>query len=132
LLALVALSFVQYWRERHLLEEQAQVTAVQFGQLVTGSLRQAMLLNDPGLAREILSGINDRQTIERAEIVDLQGAVLVESRPRQAGELQHVSEPGCNACHRVAATLRPAAAVIATDTGLVRVAVPIENEPACA
>ncbi len=132
LLALSTLSIVHYWRERHLLLDQAQVTALQFGQVVIGSLRQSMLVNDPGLARDILTGINSRQTIERAEIVDLQGQVLVDSETRQPGQLQHVSEPGCNTCHRLAPQHRPTAAVITTDADLMRVAVPINNEPACA
>jgi signal transduction histidine kinase len=132
LLALSTLSVVHYWRTRDLLGDQARVTAQQFGQLVIGSLRQSMLVNDPQLTRDILAGINGRQTVERAQIVDLQGQVLVDSAPQQPGELQHVSEPGCNACHRLAPEHRPPAAVVTTDADLMRVAVPIDNEPACA
>ncbi len=132
LLALSTLSVVHYWRERDLLEDQARVTAVQFGQLVIGSLRQSMLVNNSGLTRDILASINSRQTFQRAEIVDLQGQVLVDSETRQPGELQHVSEPGCTTCHRLAPEHRPSAAVITTDADLIRVAVPIDNEPACA
>ncbi|MEP7357055.1 MAG: hypothetical protein ABI847_07435, partial [Anaerolineales bacterium] len=43
LLALSGLSVAHYWRERDLLQEQARLTALQFGQLVIGSLRQSML-----------------------------------------------------------------------------------------
>ena len=132
LLALSSVSVIHYWRERNLLQEQARLMAVQFGQIVIGSLRESMLENDPGETRVILTDINSRQTIERTEIVDLDGGVLVDSGPRQAGELQHVVEPGCNACHRLAPQHRPSAAVITTDTDLLRVAVPINNEPACA
>ncbi|MEP7356110.1 MAG: sensor histidine kinase, partial [Anaerolineales bacterium] len=121
-----------YWRERDLLQEQARLTALQFGQLVIGSLRQSMLDNDPALIRHILAGINSRQTIERAEIVNLEGGVLIDGGPRQAGEIQHVSEPGCTTCHRLAPEHRPSAAVIATQADLMRVAIPIDNEPACA
>ncbi len=131
LLALAGLSIVHYWRERNLLEQQAQLTAQQFGQLVIGSLRQSMIDNDPDDARDILMGINGRQTIERAEIVNLNGGVLVESGAPAAGELQHVAEPGCTACHRLAPEHRPSAVVITTDASLMRVAVPIDNESAC-
>jgi signal transduction histidine kinase len=46
--------------------------------------------------------------------------------------VQQVAEPGCTACHRVSAEKRPETAVVISDATLMRVAVPIDNDPACA
>src|SRR3990170_6996044 len=63
LLALALLSLVHYWRERHLLEDQARLSAIQFGQVITGSLRHSMLVNDPGMLMAVLDDIGARETI---------------------------------------------------------------------
>ena len=128
LLALSALSLVHYWRERHLLEDQARLSAIQFGQVITGSLRHSMLVNDPGMLMAVLDDIGARETIERAQVVDLQGQVVIDSGPNRDGQVQHVVEPGCMACHRLSPETRPDTAVLSTDTDVMRVAVPINNE----
>jgi signal transduction histidine kinase len=132
LLALSALSLVHYWRERHLLEDQARLSAIQFGQVITGSLRHSMLVNDPGMLMAVLDDIGARETIERAQVVDLQGQVVIDSGPNRDGQVQHVVEPGCMACHRLSPETRPDTAVLSTDTDVMRIAVPINNEPECA
>ncbi len=134
LLALSALSLVHYWRERHLLADQARLSATQFGRVITGSLRHSMMVNDPGMLSAVLDDIGARETIERAQIVNLAGQVVVDSDPDRDGDAygQHVVEPGCMACHRLSPESRPDTAVLSTDTDVMRVAVPINNEPACA
>jgi signal transduction histidine kinase len=132
LLALAVLSLVHYWRERHLLEDQARLSAIQFGQVITGSLRHSMLVNDPGMLAAVLNDIGAREAIERAQIVDINGQVVVDTGPQRAGEAQHVVEPGCMACHRLAPEKRPDTTVLSADVSVMRVAVPINNEPECA
>jgi signal transduction histidine kinase len=132
LLALGLLSLVHYWRERHLLEDQAQLAAAQFGQMVKSSLRHSMLTNDPQMALAVLRDLYDNQSIERAQIVNVQGRVLVDSGLGGSGEVQHVVEPGCMDCHRRAAGARPAEVVLPTVSGALRVAVPLDNDPDCA
>ncbi|MCC6187404.1 MAG: HAMP domain-containing protein, partial [Anaerolineales bacterium] len=132
LLTLAGLSLVHFWRERHLLTDQARLTATQIGETVVGGLRHSMLANNPHMVEAILSDINRRQAIDRAQIVDLGGNVLVGDGPARAGQVQPVVEPGCAACHRAPAEARPTTAVVASDADRVRVAVPIDNEPACA
>jgi signal transduction histidine kinase len=131
LLALAGLSLLHYWRERGLLEAQARLTAQQIGQVVGGGLQHAMLAHDAGMLSDVLAGVGRQQSIERAQIVDLDGNVLVESGFDRDGHVQHVAEPGCNACHRLSPDRRPAAAVVSADVELIRVAVPIYNEPEC-
>ena len=131
-LTLSLLSLAHYWRERHLLADQAQLTATQISQVVLGGLRQSMLANHPTLMDSVLADITARETIERAQIMDLDGTVLVDTGPARQGVVQSVAEPGCTACHRVAAAQRPAAVVVNSDAQALRVAVPIDNEPECA
>ncbi|HLE30448.1 MAG TPA: sensor histidine kinase [Anaerolineales bacterium] len=132
LLALALLSLVHYWRERHLLEEQARLTAAQFGQVIKGGLWHTMLVNDTDMIVVALRNIRERETIERAQIVNLSGAVLADSATgEEAGQIQHVVEPGCMECHRLAPQARPTAAVLSTASGALRVAVPLDNEPEC-
>ena len=131
LLALALLSLVHYWRERHLLEEQARLTAAQFGQVIKGSLWHSMLINDANMVAASLRHIRERETIERAQIVNLEGQVLADSASGEAGQIQHVVEPGCMECHRRAPAARPTAVVLSTATGTLRVAVPLDNEPEC-
>jgi len=131
LLALALLSFVHYWRERHLLEEQARLTAAQFGQMIKGSLWHSMLINDANMVTASLRHIRARETIERAQIVNLEGQVLADSASAKAGQIQHVVEPGCMECHRRAPPARAPAVVLSTATETLRVAVPLDNEPEC-
>jgi len=132
LLTLSLLSLAHYWRQRNLLADQAGLTAGQISQVVLGGLRQSMLANHPTLVGAVLTDIAARHTIDRAQITDLDGRVLVDSGPAFAGQVQSVSEPGCTACHRLAPADRPGTAVVTRDAELLRVAVPIDNEPACA
>ncbi|MCC7360063.1 MAG: HAMP domain-containing protein [Anaerolineales bacterium] len=131
-LTLTLLSLAHYWRERHLLTDQAQLTATQISQVVLGSLRQSMLANHPTLMDAVLADITARDTIERAQIMDSDGRVLVDSGLARPGVVQSVTEPGCTACHRAAPGQRPAAVVVNSDAHALRVAVPINNEPECA
>jgi signal transduction histidine kinase len=132
LLTLSGLSLVHFWRERHLLADQAEIAATQLGQSVVAGLRHSMLANDPTMAEAVLADFRTRDTVERAQIVALDGQVLVDSGPAHAGQVQQAAEPGCTTCHRVATEKRPETAVVTRDANLMRVAVPIDNEPACA
>lgn len=132
LLALAALSLVHYWRERHLLEDQARLTAAQFGQVIKSSLRHSMLVNDPNMVFTALNDLSQRETIQRAQIVNLDGRVLIDSVTNTPGQVQHVVEPGCTECHRRAVGTRPAAAVLTANEDALRVAVPLDNDPDCA
>ncbi len=132
LLAFLLLSAIHYQRELHLLETQAQQTAMQMGHMVIGSLRHAMLTNDDGALNAVMRDLTARQTIGRTQIVDLEGRVLADSGPGRAGLVRSVAEPGCTACHRLSPADWPEAAVLAGEPELMRVAVPIDNGPECA
>jgi signal transduction histidine kinase len=132
LLALTGLSLAHYWRQRDMLADQSRLAAAQIGSAVVAGLRQSMLANDPAMIAAVLADMGARRMLDRAQIVNLKGQVLLDSGPTRPGQVQHAAEPGCTACHRVQAEQRPAAALVTSDASLVRVAVPINNEPACA
>jgi len=132
LLVLAGLSLAHYWRQRDVLVEQSRLAAAQIGQVMVAGLRHSMLMNDPAVMETVLADMGARQLLNRAQIVNLDGQVLVDSGLNQAGDVQHVAEPGCTACHRLQLEQRPGAALVTSDTAHVRVAVPIDNEPACA
>lgn len=130
-IALTIVSLAHYWREQHLLEEQASLMAMQFGQVISSSLRQSMLMNDNNLLARLLDDLG-QETIERAQIVNMEGRVVIDNGSKQAGQVQQVAEPGCTACHRLSPNLRPPTAILPSTSGLLRLATPIDNEPACA
>jgi signal transduction histidine kinase len=131
LLVLAGLSLAHYWRQRDLLVDQSRLAAAQIGQMVVAGLRHSMLNNDPGMAAAMLTDLDQRELLNRAQIVGLDGAVWLDSGPSQAGEVQHAAEPGCTACHRLQAAQRPAAALVTSDAAQMRIAVPIDNAPEC-
>lgn len=131
-LILASLSLVHYWRERQLLQEQARLTAVQFGHVITASLRQSMLSGDSSQWSTVLTDIGSMPAVQRVQIVKLEGQVVTDSGTGAVDQVQHVVEPGCTACHRVAADRRPETLVTSIPGPALRVAMPINNEPACA
>jgi signal transduction histidine kinase len=131
-LILASLSLVHYWRERHLLEDQARLSAVQFGHVITASLRQAMLSGKTEAWSTVLRDIGGMPAFERAQIINLDGVVVAESGTRPPDQVQSVAEPGCNACHRVSADSRPRSLVTPIPGQALRVAMPIDNEADCA
>jgi signal transduction histidine kinase len=132
LLIFTGLSFLHYWRASHLLEEQARLTAVQFGRVITASLRHSMLSDDGLALATILGDIGGMPAVERAQIVNVRGEVVTDSGAGPADQVQHVVEPGCTACHRLSPERRPATLVTSLPDQALRIAIPINNEPECA
>lgn len=132
LVALASLSLMHYWRERHLAEDQARLTVSQLGQVMTGSLRHTMLANDREMLSQMLSDIGAMDTVERVQLLDLSGEVKVSSAPTEIGQIWRMENPGCNECHQYPPEERPRTVLLSTETGTLRIAAPIANEPACA
>jgi len=131
LLALSSLSLLHYWRERNLVEDQAQLAVTQLGQVLTSSLRHTMLVNDREMLARVLSDVGTIDTIERVQILDLAGQVKVASDASEVGQLRRVEDPGCSECHRFTPEMRPRTVLLSSEAGMLRIAAPIANEPAC-
>jgi signal transduction histidine kinase len=132
LIALSAFSYVNFLRERRLLEAQLRSTASQLGSVMTGGLRQAMLVNDRTLISGVLEDIAGMGTIERVRVLDSGAVVRFDTGHEEVGVgLQPSTAPGCVECHTHEPASRPRAVLLSSPAGTLRIATPIDNETAC-
>ncbi len=131
LLALASFSLAQYLRQRNLLESQARHTAAQLGEVVLGSLRHAMLTNDRTLMDTVIRDVGQMDALDRVLVIDLQKVVRFDSTGTEVGTFERTAEPGCQECHAYPPEQRPRAIYRSDQPGMLRVATPILNEPAC-
>jgi signal transduction histidine kinase len=131
MLALASLSVAHYLRGRELVESQVRTTAAQLGQVLTGSLRRAMLANDNAMITDVLQDVGNMGTINRVRIVDSEGIVRLDSQSTELGQQKVTDQPGCVECHIDPPATRPRAVLLTTASGILRIATPINNEVAC-
>ena len=81
LLILIALSLMNYWRERQLLEDQIRLTALLSGEMVMDTLHHAMLTNNQEMLAETLVKMGELENIQQVQIVGLDGRVRAHSNP---------------------------------------------------
>jgi signal transduction histidine kinase len=129
---LSALALMHYSRERHLAEDQARLAVIQLGEVMTGSLRHAMIMNNREMLVAMLNDIGTMDTIEQVQILDLAGEVKVSSKPAEVGQVWRMENPGCNDCHQYPPETRPRTVLLPAQEGVLRIASPIANEQACA
>ncbi|MEW5958308.1 MAG: sensor histidine kinase [Chloroflexota bacterium] len=132
LLVLTLLSVIQYWRGSQLLEDQIRLTAVQLGDVVTGSLRHAMLTNDRDMLAWTLVDMSAMENVLQVQIVAPNGEVRVDSRNEAVGMIMERGDPGCIECHQFPAGSRPRTTRYSRLADGLRISTPIANEPACA
>ncbi len=126
------LSANHFSRERQLLQAQVQLAAEQLAAVTLGSLRHGMLLNDEGMLVTTLADIEKLDNLERVQIIDNKGVVWASTDPLARGTQHLVSESECEACHQAGNTLGALTSALIGSNGLLRTALPIPNEPACA
>ncbi|HSB91083.1 MAG TPA: ATP-binding protein, partial [Anaerolineales bacterium] len=131
LVALASFSLAQYLRQRNILEAQARHTAAQLGEVVLGSLRYAMLVNDQKLLATVVHDVGQMDALDQVLIIDLDGIVRFDSTGTQVGDTERTQKPGCQECHAYPPAERPRAVYRTDSAGILRVASPIQNEPAC-
>jgi signal transduction histidine kinase len=131
LVALAGFSFVNYLRERRLLEGQVRSIATQLGDVLNGALRQAMLANNRQLLTNMVADIAAMQAIDSVRIVDDQGTVRIDSGGTEVGQAHLPSSPGCVECHAQPAAVRERTVRLTTPEGMLRIGAPINNEAAC-
>ncbi len=132
LLVLTSLSLIQYWRGSQLLEDQIRLTALQLGDVVTGSLRHAMLTNDREMVAQSLVDMSAMENVLQVQIVTLDGEVRVDSRQKSVGMVWQPNAPGCIECHQFPIESRPRTTRYSLLTDGLRISTPIANEPECA
>ena len=131
LVILTGLSLLSYWRANVLMEEQIGAGVEELGQVTLGSLRHAMVRNEPARLLEILADVRQSQNVQRVEIIGLDGEVAASSDPEMVGQVLPQTATGCVDCHRIAPEQRPLTAQLAEEPGVLRVSSPIVNGPEC-
>jgi signal transduction histidine kinase len=131
LVILTGLSLLSYWRANMLMEEQIGAGVEELGQVTLGSLRHAMVRNEPARLLEILADVRQSQNVQRVEIIGLDGEVAASSDPKMVGMVLPQTDAGCIDCHRIAPDQRPLTAQLAQEPGVLRVSSPIVNGPEC-
>jgi len=131
LVILTGLSLLSYWRANALMEEQIGAGVEELGQVTLGSLRHAMVRNEPARLLEILADVRQSQNVQRVEIIGLDGEVAASSDPSMVGQILPQTATGCVDCHRIAPEQRPLTAQLAEEPGVLRVSSPIVNGPEC-
>lgn len=131
LVILTGLSLLSYWRANSLMEEQIGAGVEELGQVTLGSLRHAMVRNEPARLLEILADVRQSQNVQRVEIIGLDGEVAASSDQQMVGQVLPQTATGCVDCHRLAPDQRPLTAQLAQEPGVLRVSSPIVNGPEC-
>jgi len=131
-LVLFSLSLIHYWRERELLEYQIGLTASQLGDMMVGDLRHAMMVNDREMLGQILTDVGRMENVHQVQILDLEGRVKADSRGGDGETIWQRDDLGCIECHQSPLESWPRVAELPTSSGVVRISIPIENEPSCA
>ncbi len=129
---LLSLSLFHTWRERHLVETQIESAALQMGEMTLGSLRHAMALGDDAALKQILSDVSRLDNIRQVQIIGTDGVVKVNSLGRHVDEVQNLDQTGCVECHPASGEATARTARLPYPSGIMRVSLPIRNEPDCA
>jgi signal transduction histidine kinase len=131
LIALLVFSLTHYWRGLNRLEDQIRLTSIRLGEMTLGAFRHAMLINDQQHLEEIIADVNAMESIRRIQIVNLLGQVKIDSLDQDLGATFRVDEPGCSECHQYKSDKRPRSTHLSQSSEILRISIPIDNEPAC-
>ena len=132
LLMLILFSVARYLHDRSLVEDQFRLTALQVGQSMMGGLRHTMMVNNRELLSQTLEDMANMETVHKVQIVDLNGRVRASSDSGDVGTVRRTDDLGCVECHQFSDESRPQTSRLFPSSGVVRVSMPISNDPNCA
>lgn len=131
LLILAGLSVIDYVRAQRNLETQMALTAERLGEVTLSSLRHGMLVNDPSLVSEVLENVVAMDDISSAQIINTGGEAAFTDPKAGTAAVQPPTDVTCTVCHQHPVSQRPRSIQLSRQQGLLRVAAPIQNDPAC-
>jgi signal transduction histidine kinase len=131
LIVLSAISLINYQRNQQMVSDQVEHMAEQLGDVTLGAVRHGMLMNDPKDVADALDDLVAVDNILQAQILGLGGETAFASADPEAASTLPDGEITCTVCHQYPADLRPRSIQFGNSRGIVRVASPIPNEPAC-
>ena len=128
---LSAISFYDYYRERQSLESYITAFSLQISEIMTGSLKHAMLDNNPGMIDNVLTDVSAMDNVKRVQLINLDGEVKGSTHSEDINQIWKFSDPACWECHKYPGESRPQVAKLSNSSGYLRVSSPIKNEPQC-
>ena len=131
LLLLTLWSFVHYWSEQKMLEEQLQLSSMEISEALLGGLNHAFLRNDRETIMQIVCDVGAMENIKRVQIIDLSQVVKADSLKQDIGVTRQTENPGCRECHRFPPSTRPQSTRLSLSPDILRIAIPINNKKEC-
>jgi len=125
------LSWSHYVREQHILESQIITTTTQLGEITLRSLHHAMLTGNVNMASQILDDVGNMENIERIQLLDRDGKVILDSLGQTIGKRIPKDEQGCIDCHQLQAGKMPSAIKLAGARHTLRVETTLREAPEC-
>jgi signal transduction histidine kinase len=127
-----AYSHFQYWRHHDVLMGNLERATTAMGQVITGSLRHAMLTNDFGEIQKIVDAVAQQGEIVNLAVLDKQGEIRIAPKGQTVGARLSQEDPTCQVCHRYASEQRKGSVILTQVNGRIfRTMTPIENQPEC-
>ena len=131
IVALALLGWSFYVRQQRLQENQLHQTATQVGEMMFGSLHHAMQVDDFGLATHILADVGNIENIDRVQLLDMKGEVILDSLSQSQGENKKTTEPGCIECHTLPPDQMPHSVKLTSGSDVLRIETPVFKRPEC-
>ena len=100
------LSYLEYTEYRGLLINNLRASATRGGEIIEGSLLQAMVANDFSTVRQIMQDIARQPDVIDIMLLDKDGRVLLSTDEQQLGARIDLADATCQACHRYQAAGR--------------------------
>ncbi len=131
MLVMSSLVIMHHFRELRLIEDQVRLSTSQLGEVLMGSLRHAMLVNDPEMMEMIIIDVGRMENFQEVQLIDTGGEVIFDSNTDHIGQLSQTDNAGCVECHQFPAEERPRAIRLQLAQDMLRVAQPITNDTEC-
>ncbi len=127
-------SILHYYREKTVLLENIERSAGEFGELVRGGLRHAMINNDREVLQNALVDIGNQQNILRIAIFNGNAQLKMTAQPDDFQPGITLTSPGCVECHQPDGVVQKNSIILDTvdfKGTILRSSTPIFNEQAC-
>jgi signal transduction histidine kinase len=127
------LAYVRHVRYQDLLTENLHLSAANTGEVIAGSLQDAMVTNDFSTIQSIVDNISSQPGVHDLFLLDKSGDVLIATEEAMEGRTIDLGDPTCQACHRFEAASRNESVILTVDDGdrIFRNVLAIENRPEC-
>ena len=131
LLVLISLSVLDNRRDSQLSTVRTQRNMARMGEVLLTGMHYAIHQHDPQLLSGILADVVNMGVAGRVQLIDARDQVQADSRQEEIGTRYSRTAPGCAECHNFPKGALPQAVQLSAVSQMLRVAVPVMNEPDC-